>query len=294
MGFKDIEKFNDALLAKQVWRMMNNQDSLCYRVFKAKFFPDCSILEAQDSTQGSYAWKSILGARDVIKRGSVWRIGNGQSVVVREDKWLPDKCCRTFFSPPPSLPPDLKVSALINAETASWNVNQIQTYFLPNDARLIMSIPLSPRLPPDRLIWSLTASGVFSARSAYHMLANNALANNAGSSNPNPQKSFWRGLWQLRVPNKVKHLAWRACNDGLPMMVSLLRRHVVQSALCNIYHTQKEDPCTLYGAVPSWSVCGGIVPRSVQWPFLHRLILLTYWLDFCRLRWMTELNCLYA
>ena len=77
MGFKDIEKFNDSLLAKQVWRMINNPDSLCHRVFKARFFPDCSILEAKDSTLGSYAWKSIIGARDVIREMMVWRIGNG-------------------------------------------------------------------------------------------------------------------------------------------------------------------------------------------------------------------------
>ena len=165
---------------------MNNQDSLCYRVFKAKNFPDCSILEARDSTQGSYAGKSILGARDVIKRGTVWRIGKGQSVLVRETSGYQTNVVEQSSPPPPSLPPDVKVFALINAETASWNVNQIQTHFMPNDARMILSIPLSPRLPPDRLIWSLTPSGVFSARSAYHMLANNALVNNASSSNPNP------------------------------------------------------------------------------------------------------------
>ena len=66
MGFKEIEKFNEALVAKQVWRMLKNLESLCHRVFKAIFFPDCSILEATSSTNGSYAWKSILGARDVV------------------------------------------------------------------------------------------------------------------------------------------------------------------------------------------------------------------------------------
>ena len=57
--------------------MINNPDSLCHRVFKARFFPDCSILEAKDSALGSYAWKSIIGARDVIREMMVWRIGNG-------------------------------------------------------------------------------------------------------------------------------------------------------------------------------------------------------------------------
>ena len=60
IGFKEIEKFNNALLAKEVWRMINNPYSLCFRVFKAKFFQNCSILEAKDSVVGSYAWKSII------------------------------------------------------------------------------------------------------------------------------------------------------------------------------------------------------------------------------------------
>lgn len=37
MGFKEIEKFKEALLAKQVWQMINNPDFLCFKVFKAFF-----------------------------------------------------------------------------------------------------------------------------------------------------------------------------------------------------------------------------------------------------------------
>ena len=68
IGFKEIEIFNDTLLAKSVRRMMHNPDSLCHKMFKARFFPNCSILKAKESTIGSYARKSILNARDVIKK----------------------------------------------------------------------------------------------------------------------------------------------------------------------------------------------------------------------------------
>ena len=54
--------------------------------------------------------------------------------------------------PPCSFPPDAKVCTLIDPESTIWKVDQIQQLFTPLDAKLILSIPLSARLPSDRLI----------------------------------------------------------------------------------------------------------------------------------------------
>ena len=62
MGFRDLKSFNLVMLAKQGWRLLQNQESLVYQCLKARYFPRCSFLEAVDSPNSSYIWKSIMVA----------------------------------------------------------------------------------------------------------------------------------------------------------------------------------------------------------------------------------------
>ena len=88
-------KFNAALLAKQGWRLTNNNMSLFYRVFKYKYFLDCSRLEENPKQCGSYAWQSIMSSCHVVLKGSRWRVmslNNKRYLVVRV------KGCRSLGS----------------------------------------------------------------------------------------------------------------------------------------------------------------------------------------------------
>uniref|UniRef100_A0A7N2LLF5 non-specific serine/threonine protein kinase n=1 Tax=Quercus lobata TaxID=97700 RepID=A0A7N2LLF5_QUELO len=69
------------------------------KVFKLKFFPDCSIMQAKVPSTASYTWKSIIHGREVIRKGVQWRIGDGHSVRIWGDRWIPKKNNPRIISP---------------------------------------------------------------------------------------------------------------------------------------------------------------------------------------------------
>ena len=198
-------------------------------------------MEAKDSTIGSYAWKSILGARDVIQKGMVWRIGNSQSMRIKEDNWLPVKANKKVISPLTTVQLKTKVGSLINHELGVWKTELMERLFLHHEASVVLGIPLSIRLPLDSISWGLTPNNSFSTKSAYKMIV--ALDNNgvARSSTLDSQRNFWKNLWSLRVPNKVKHFAWRACNNALPTMANLAHKNISPSDVCKLCKIAPKD-----------------------------------------------------
>ena len=81
-----MEAFNDALLDKQFWRFLRNDSSLQVDILKAKYFPHGDIFQATLGLRPSFTWHSILGAKDVILKGSRWLIGNGNSLNIWDSR----------------------------------------------------------------------------------------------------------------------------------------------------------------------------------------------------------------
>ena len=170
MGFRDIATFNDSLLAKQAWRLLKNPESLFYKVFKAHFFPNCTIMETKHTSSGSHAWNSILHGRDVLLRGCHWRIGNGKAVSIWKHHWLPRKHPPQVLSPMVDTLADAKVATLIEETSRQWNHKMIDGIFTLMEVELIKAIPLSRCEAEDSLFWPFTNNGIYTFKSRYRFL----------------------------------------------------------------------------------------------------------------------------
>src|SRR4051812_42354816 len=72
MGFRDIQCFNLALLAKQAWRPIENPDSLCAKILKAKYYPNDDLLNVNLKKKCSYTWQSITAGVETPKSVDIY------------------------------------------------------------------------------------------------------------------------------------------------------------------------------------------------------------------------------
>ena len=117
MGFRNLQAFNLAMLAKQAWHILTNPTSLVAQIYKVRYFPYNDILGSKLGCSPSYAWWSIHNSLEVIRKGTRWRVGNGRMIHIWEDKWLPTLTTYKIYSPQQDIGDFPMVSSLIDEET---------------------------------------------------------------------------------------------------------------------------------------------------------------------------------
>ena len=232
MGFRDLRVFNEALLAKQCWRLAVGDDSLLHRVLRAKYYPKCSFLEAYRGGSPSYTWRSIWAAKSLLLEGLRWRIGNGRKVLVWEDNWIP---CEGFIACPSTdkeFNPDLWVHDLIDEENLKWRNEIINKMFSEEAAHRILAMPLSFQFSDDLIQWWPNKDGIFSVKSAYWLgkLRSPSICKIFDENHMNDK--WWTMLWRMNIIPKLKHFRRRACKGMLPTKETLKKRHILNDDTC--------------------------------------------------------------
>ncbi|XP_050211970.1 uncharacterized protein LOC126662127 [Mercurialis annua] len=96
-----------------------------------------------------------------------------------------------------SLSDDCMVSTFIDEANGCWDVEKVRRTFSENDAHNILQLPISNRLPPDKLYWPHDKKGMFTVRSSYYVADKMLRRDVAGPSNIQGSSDYWNKIWSL-------------------------------------------------------------------------------------------------
>lgn len=194
MGFRRLEVFNLALLAKQAWCIHSDPTSLLGRVLKAKYFPHCSLLDASLGQNTSYSWRSIWSSKSLLKEGLIWKVGNGRNIDVWNDNWVVDENGMRATTPKSSDIIEMRVEELLDEYGKEWNFELVSRILNERDRDLILGIPISSLGGEDEHVWCFSNDGEFTMKSTYML---------GSSVNPDSFDPLWPLLWSTKTIPKV-------------------------------------------------------------------------------------------
>ena len=243
LGFHDLEKFNQALLGKQAWRLWSSPNSLLAQILKHRYHKNCNFLDSSVGTRPSYAWRSILHGRELLAKGLLRSIGSGENTLVWQENWLLDDLPRVpNYRQEAPVDLTLKVSDLIDVHSGQWIVPRVRETFSPDDVRLVLNTKINPSRH-DNTIWCFTKSGQYSSKSGYKLLVDLQEMNSPFPALPPIEKQLWSDLWRTKTSPKLRHFLWRALSGALAVKERLRTRGIHLDTTCVSCGSASESIC---------------------------------------------------
>jgi hypothetical protein len=218
LDFRKSKAFNQALLAKIAWWVASDRDSICVRALRSKYKVDEDWLGSEPRKNASHLWRAIEKLRPIIKMGACFLVGDGLSIDMWKDPWVPwleEFTPKPLHANDPNTP--MRVSNLFNASNRSWKTNIFQQLVDQHSLEAILEIPIPMHAPQDKLIWTLSPSGCFSVKSA--------ISSCLAPGNPLTHlNSIWHQLWKLKLHERFKVFMWRLGSNSIPTKLVLAQR----------------------------------------------------------------------
>jgi hypothetical protein len=152
----------------------------------------------------SPSWHGIEHGLQLIKEGTVSRIGDGKNVNIWRYNWVP----RDFnlkVAPGKTNTRISRVNQLLRPGTNEWDEQLVRKVCYSQDVDWILNIKLPTYPCCDLVAWHYDKSGTFSVRSAYRLAFNlkHGVRWRAGNSgNHDNSRTIWNIIWKTNVPQK--------------------------------------------------------------------------------------------
>ncbi|XP_010512944.1 PREDICTED: uncharacterized protein LOC104788863 [Camelina sativa] len=268
-------KFNLALLAKQLWRLLRYPDSLLSRVLKGRYFRYSNPMEVKKASSPSFGWRSMFAAKDLLLQGLRKNVRSGFHIKVWSDNWIPTVPARPAKDRGVPRDPNFYVNHLIDFDTKTWKLEALNELVDPSDIPLITSIQLSKSFKVDDYVWSYTKSGQYSVRSGYALATQGIQEVLEPSITP-----LKKQVWKAKISRKIKHFLWQVLSGALAANGRLAERHSGTDKSCPRCGEEESINHLLFECPPAlqvWALCSipsppGLFPCSSLFTNIDHLL----------------------
>ena len=106
---------------------------------------------------------------ELLSKGLIWNVGNGQGIRVWKDNWIPRSTWRPRTRLGPSIDDSLRVMDLICWESNEWDEEKVRQLLPHDDAIVVLGLRLVDIEVRDEGVWKGTRDGMFRVNFAYHL-----------------------------------------------------------------------------------------------------------------------------
>ena len=230
LGFRDVQAFNQALLAKIAWRILTKPDSLLAKVLLSKYCYKTTFTKVAAGSAISHGWRGILAGRDLLLRHLGRAIGNGETTNLWSDSWIDPMSNLRPIGLVPLQEKDLMVADILTRETKEWNTGRIRQ-LLPELEDHILSIKPSVLGTEDSYIWPLQKTGEYTVKTGYYAIHSCDIQSTLLLEEDN-MWSWKKHIWNPPLLPKLKFFLWKIATNSLPTGANLQTRGLLTNTGC--------------------------------------------------------------
>lgn len=212
-------------------------------MLKSKYYPNGKILDTVLASDASPAWRGVEFGLQLLKRGLIWRVGNGNRIQFQRDQWLERK--EWLMTANLIRRSRIRwVNQLILSDSKEWNVPLINQIFHHFDAEEIQKIRLPRKEMEDCVAWHYEHNEIFSVRGAYKLAAAECSWENSAASSSSADandRRIWDYIWKANVPEKIKIHGWRVASNTVATKRNCLKRTLTTDSTCDICGNGEEN-----------------------------------------------------
>ena len=199
------------------------------RVLKARYYPHCHLLQATRLGGSSYTWSGLWEAKESMKNGLRWVLGDGQTIYIKSDRWLRGARDFRVDQENTAVNDSARVCDFFLADTRMWDEEKVRLHFSESDANAIICTRKPSMCIKDRIAWSHTSNGQYTVKSGYQQWHTSNVHVTAVQ-----ESTGWKRIWSLEVPHKVRIFLWRFCRNNIPIRKLIRSRGITVPISCSM------------------------------------------------------------